>query len=237
MNLPLAISIESHSERQTMSFAATLAQSLRAGDVVTLDGPLGSGKTAFVRGLASGLGLDAGAVSSPTFVICQEYTGSGGAGDSLTLVHIDAYRLSGPEELETIGWSELLHDRDAVIAIEWPSRIAAALPEQRIDITFEHLGSESREITLVAPPSIADRLRHLHVDLSLSSSAAATAPQSVATNSTSAATCRTCGKPIDASSRWFPFCSERCRLADLGRWFSGDYRVSRSVQAEDELEA
>ena len=135
-----------------MAMAAALAGQLRAGDVIALEGPLGSGKTCFVRGLAKGLGIDPSAVSSPTFVICQEYEGkkskTKNPKSSITLVHIDAYRVNGPDELETIGWSELPQAPDAIIAIEWPSRIGSALPAKRIDVTFAHEGERARSIAI-----------------------------------------------------------------------------------------
>ena len=241
-----AIRLHSDSVEQTMQIARDLAVNLRPGDLVALEGPLGSGKTCFVRGLAAGLGLNPSAVSSPTFVICQEYQrDSGGGGMNLskarrhggtkarsdqiggnedpapldeppTLVHIDAYRLSGPGELDTIGWNEMLEARDAIIAVEWPSRIAAALPpaEDRVDVTFAHAGEHSREITI---------------------SGRATSAESPAVAASKAAKCRTCGKPISTSLGTFPFCSDRCRLADLGKWFNEGYRTSRAAEADEEL--
>jgi tRNA threonylcarbamoyladenosine biosynthesis protein TsaE len=153
--------ISTHIE-QTMAIAGDLASRLQPGDIVTLTGELGAGKTQFVRGLARGLGIDPRDVSSPTFVLCQEYQrrergGSESGGNSgadagreriATLIHIDAYRMSGPDELDTIGWEEMHDAGDAVIAIEWPQRIAAALPAQRIDVTIEHLADTERRIAI-----------------------------------------------------------------------------------------
>ena len=128
---------------ETIELARHLAATLRAGDVVVLDGPLGAGKTCFVRGLAAGLGLDPSHVSSPTFIICQEYEN----GD-LRLAHVDAYRLSGPEELDSIGWRELLEADNTIVAVEWPSRIASALPESCVCVDLEHLSETQRRITI-----------------------------------------------------------------------------------------
>lgn len=152
----------SASVEQTMAIAGDLAARLQPGDIVTLTGELGAGKTQFVRGLARGLGIDPRDVSSPTFVLCQEYhhreregsegsEGSGGRGRAATLIHIDAYRMSGPDELDTIGWDEMRDADDAVIAIEWPQRIAAALPARCIDVTIEHVDEISRCITIAFP--------------------------------------------------------------------------------------
>lgn len=214
------LSLRSDSESQTMEIARTIAGHLRGGQVIALEGPLGSGKTCFVRGLAVGLGLNPGSVSSPTFVICQEY--DNGPSPRNTLVHIDAYRLSGPDELDTIGWSEMLEAADAVIAIEWPSRIAAALPGDRIEVTFEHAGEHTRLMTIGGlSSSMAERLKTL-VDPSSKLDKAA-------------APCRICGRTVESTAATFPFCSDRCRLADLNRWFNEGYRTSRELQVDDEL--
>ena len=131
------------SPTETMQFAANLASELKGQDILLLEGDLGAGKTCFVRGLCEGLGGDPSQVNSPTFVIMQEYP----IKKNMRLVHIDAYRLSGPEELETIGWDELLNDKDAIIAIEWASRIAAAIPEKTTTVFLDHLSLNSREIS------------------------------------------------------------------------------------------
>jgi tRNA threonylcarbamoyladenosine biosynthesis protein TsaE len=196
---------------RTEAVGEALATRLRAGDVICLEGPLGSGKTCFVRGMARGLKIDPAEVSSPTFVIAHEYTGG-----AATLAHVDAYRLSGPEELETIGWHELLNS-NVILAVEWPSRIQTALPPERVEVVLSHAGPQARQILIHAPGSMSDRLAGLP---------GAGKPQHA---------CRTCGKSIDESSPSFPFCSNRCRLADLGSWFSGGYRMIRPVQADDEL--
>jgi tRNA threonylcarbamoyladenosine biosynthesis protein TsaE len=147
----MTVTRQTNHERETMDLAARLARHLSGGEVICLEGPLGAGKTCFVRGLATGLGLDASAVCSPSFVICRRYANHAPLG----LVHVDAFRLSGPQELEGIGWDEMLEATDSVIAIEWPSRIADALPARRIEITLEHTGERSRELSLTAPPGFA----------------------------------------------------------------------------------
>ena len=136
------------SEAETMEVAAELAARLQPGDIIALRGPLGAGKTCFVRGLARGLGLNPASVSSPTFIICQEYERA----DLLRLAHVDAYRLAGPDDLDSIGWEELLESSNTILAIEWPERIARAIPtESRIDVTFKHTGKHEREITSHLP--------------------------------------------------------------------------------------
>jgi tRNA threonylcarbamoyladenosine biosynthesis protein TsaE len=108
-------------ERGTEAAGEQLASSLRAGDVVLLSGPLGAGKTAFVRGLARGLGIDAVEVSSPTFTLIHEYRGG-----QLTLFHVDLYRLTSPDA-DDLGLQEMGVD-DGVLAIEWAERLARPVP-------------------------------------------------------------------------------------------------------------
>jgi tRNA threonylcarbamoyl adenosine modification protein YjeE len=119
-----------------------LAQSLRPGDVIALHGDLGAGKTQFVRGLVRGLGGDARAVSSPTFVLLNVYdTGR------LVVHHLDAYRVHGPEDFESIGFAELL-EQGGVVAVEWPQRVADILPPRRIDVRIIATGDHSRRIEI-----------------------------------------------------------------------------------------
>ena len=225
-----ALQFDSGSEAQTEDLAASLARILRAGDVVALEGPMGSGKTCFVRGMVQGLGLDQSLVSSPTFVICQEYAAPPDSNAAHTasasktpLVHIDAYRLAGPAELESIGWEELLAAADSIIAIEWPSRIEMALPPDRFTITLAPMDEHSRSITITGSENVQRRLHQLTA-------------QRQSVNPQKAA-CPTCGRPINPGELNFPFCSSRCRMADLGRWFDEDYRVSRRAEADEELES
>lgn len=141
----------SHSESETLQLAERLGRQLSAGDVVCLEGPLGSGKTCFVRGLATGIGLDPSAVNSPTYVIWQRYEQSQ---TTLALIHLDAFRLGGPDDLDSVGWEELLETPDTVIAVEWPSRITAALPARRIDVVMTHVAANTRRIEVKTPPEI-----------------------------------------------------------------------------------
>lgn len=142
-----SISLRARGPEETEAIAARLAKALEGGWAITLSGVLGAGKTCFVRGLARGLRIDPRQVSSPTFVVVNEYEATP-AESALRLVHVDAYRLSGEEELETLGWDELLADVEAVIAIEWPERITRALPDRRIEVAIDHLEDGSRTITI-----------------------------------------------------------------------------------------
>jgi tRNA threonylcarbamoyladenosine biosynthesis protein TsaE len=133
-------------EAATRVLAAELAGRLRPGDVVALHGPLGAGKTCFVRGLAEGLGLDPDDVSSPTFVLWHEYAVVG----RTALVHIDAYRVADGEELVALGLEERLEAADAIIAIEWAERVESILPAATVHVRLEH-GVDSRHIAITLP--------------------------------------------------------------------------------------
>ncbi len=130
-----------------------LGRAIQAGLVIALIGPLGAGKTTFVRGLAQGLGIDE-RVTSPTFTLVNEYGGH--FPGQPRLIHVDAYRLGGsvaPErEAETIGLSELLDDvaqtdREAptVLVIEWAERVLPWLPDDRLEIHFSYGGEDNTD--------------------------------------------------------------------------------------------
>lgn len=137
----------------TERLGASLATLLQPGDVLTLDAPLGGGKTTLVRGLARGLGIHEDQVSSPTFVIWQIYEGR------LRLNHFDAYRLRSPEELEEIGFVECLESKDEVAIIEWPQVAASLLPTDRLELKLEYDGTEdARRIELLPEGSWQQRL-------------------------------------------------------------------------------
>jgi tRNA threonylcarbamoyladenosine biosynthesis protein TsaE len=133
------------SDLETHNFAKSFAKSISTFTIISLVGELGAGKTCFVRGLCDGLDGDPKQVNSPTFTIMQEYE----IGQGRRLVHIDAYRLSGEDELETIGWDDLLLDQQVVIAVEWGSRIDAAFPVDTIRIHIDHVSPTSREIKIL----------------------------------------------------------------------------------------
>lgn len=126
------------SEAETASVGRALAATLRPGMVVRVSGPLGAGKTAFVRGLAEGLGCNPEDVSSPTFTIVQEYPGP------TRLQHVDLYRLS-PADVRDLALDDLLDD--AVMAVEWPDRWLDA-PEESIEVVIEVVGEGERRIVI-----------------------------------------------------------------------------------------
>ena len=119
----------SHNEIETEAIAARLAATLEPGSVVAYQGGLGMGKTAFTRGLASGLGYP-GRVTSPTFTIVNEYEGG-----RLPLFHFDMYRLADSEALFDIGWEDYL-ERGGVCAVEWSELVADALPSDTVYVTI-----------------------------------------------------------------------------------------------------
>ncbi len=115
---------ETRSVEETEKVGAEIARRVSGGQVVALFGGMGMGKTAFVRGLAKGMGLDA-EVSSPTFALVHDY------GGNPPLVHFDMYRISGWDDLDTTGFFEYL-DAGAVLAVEWSENIENALPPDAI---------------------------------------------------------------------------------------------------------
>ncbi len=128
------------SESETEALGARLAASLPGGSVVAMYGDLGAGKTAFVRGMARGMGLQV-RVSSPTFTIVNEYLGD------RDLIHFDMYRLSGADELFDIGWEDYLA-RGAVCAVEWSENVEDAFFGDEIRVRIEKLSDTGRKITI-----------------------------------------------------------------------------------------
>ena len=135
---------ESDSVERTEAIAADLAQTLAAGACVALHGDLGAGKTQFARGLVRGLGGDARAVSSPTFVLLNVYETP-----RLTVYHLDAYRVHGAEDFESIGFTELLDQPDGVVVVEWADRVRDLLPADRtVHVRITPLGEDRRSIEI-----------------------------------------------------------------------------------------
>ena len=132
--------VTTQSEDETAAVGRELASTLSAGDVLLLYGDLGAGKTAFVRGLAEGLGVSRDKVSSPTFTLIQEYRGG-----HLTLFHVDLYRIEDPREFDELGLDEIAED--GVLAIEWAERLPAP-PPHGVRISIEHAGELERRITV-----------------------------------------------------------------------------------------
>lgn len=211
------------SEAETRLIGLALGRVLRGGEVVLLEGALGAGKTTLVRALAEGLGVEVSGVSSPTFVVVHQYEPRGG-GRGPTLVHVDAYRVSGGEELETLGWDrvvEMVGSGSGCVVVEWAERLGpevgglveAARGVARVRL--EHAGTHEREFRLEAPASWRGRAGMADVEGRV------------------ATTCPITGRSVPAESATYPFADERARLADLQRWFSGRYSIGRGVEEED----
>lgn len=145
--MPLAEKYRTNNMAGTVKLGQKLAGRLAAGDCVSLVGPLGAGKTALIRGIASGLGLtDHKMVSSPTFVLVQEYPGR------VPVFHLDLYRMSDPNaELADLGLDEMLSQ--GIVLVEWADRAEAALPKRRWRVDIEITGRNSRSFS-IQPPAV-----------------------------------------------------------------------------------
>src|SRR5688572_12149758 len=131
--------VESASPEETEAIAAALAGELRPGDVVGVEGELGSGKTTFVRGACRGLGVE-GPVTSPTYTIGHRYRGR------VDVSHLDLYRFAGVSHAE---WGDLEpYFSDAVCFVEWPEAGAGVLPPPRFAVSLDHAGEDARRITV-----------------------------------------------------------------------------------------
>jgi len=194
---------------------------------VLLSGELGAGKTSIARGIAAGLGADEDAVSSPTFTIRMDH-----AGETRAFVHIDAWRIT-EDDLDQIGFDELVTS-DAVVALEWPERIANRLPKRHIRIALEYAapleqddrgaGEPTRTATISCHGFEPREAERIHEALML----LVRAPRLREPH------CPTCGKllPAHESGGVSPFCSPRCQRADLGDWLLMRHRIAGSETPE-----
>ena len=148
------------SVRHTDRLGRAIGSVLEGGEALALSGTLGAGKTALVRGIASGLGASPQAVSSPSFVLLHEYRGR------LPLAHLDLYRLSSPKEAEAIGLEDYLSG-PTVVAIEWADKAPGILPADRLELELRHHTVQSRSIELRAtgPVSAALLARLAHTTM------------------------------------------------------------------------
>jgi tRNA threonylcarbamoyladenosine biosynthesis protein TsaE len=135
------LELASASAAETEGIAAALARCLVRGDVVTISGELGTGKTTFVRGACRALGV-AAPVTSPTFTIGHRYAGE------VEVSHIDLYRFTGVSPAE---WGDLEpYFDDAVVFVEWPEAGATILPAARVEVALEHAGGDRRRLVLAS---------------------------------------------------------------------------------------
>lgn len=135
------LQVVSHSEEQTAALAEKLAVAFSPSDLLVLTGPLGSGKTAFVRGLAKGLGLDPTRVNSPSYTFVNEYRGE------KRLYHFDLYRINDTSELFEIGWEEYL-GREGLVVAEWGEKAGDLLPDNFYHLKFSIVSDSERAIDM-----------------------------------------------------------------------------------------
>ena len=133
------IKVVTHSQEETRLFARELMKTIPVGSVILLTGDLGAGKTTFVQGVASYLGIKE-KVASPTFNIMKLYLGE------VSLIHIDAYRLENMDH--NIGLDEFIGYEKGYTFIEWPNYIPELLPEECIEVNISNLGEDNREIVV-----------------------------------------------------------------------------------------
>ncbi|MCD7947907.1 MAG: tRNA (adenosine(37)-N6)-threonylcarbamoyltransferase complex ATPase subunit type 1 TsaE [Oscillospiraceae bacterium] len=138
-----------NSSEETEAVAAALAAHLSPGTVLALRGDLGAGKTAFVRGLARGLGTQS-RVTSPTFSIVQEYLDG-----RIPLFHFDLYRLRGPDDLFDIGWEDYL-SRGGICAVEWSERLADCMEPDSIVVSIRRGADDTQRIIQITGGTDAD---------------------------------------------------------------------------------
>lgn len=143
------IEVEAPTATDTRAAAGRLASLCRAGDVIVLIGSLGAGKTAFVGGLADGLGVDERVVS-PTFVLMRRYNSG-----FLPLIHVDVYRVGSMLEFEDLEVLEL--GRDGVVVIEWGDAVASELPADRLEVRIAVHEDESRTLSFQGKGTWANR--------------------------------------------------------------------------------
>ena len=145
------LEITSQSPGQTIEIGGRIGRKLKGGEVIAVCGPLGSGKTHLIKGIAAGAGAkESTQVNSPTFVIINEYSGR------FDIFHIDAYRLNSIAEFEMLGFDELCYSQ-SVVLIEWADKIESAL--QAVDyirIELEHAGETTRLIHIKNLPQYID---------------------------------------------------------------------------------
>ncbi len=141
----------SKSERNTEELGMKLAKNLVGGDVLAFFGDLGAGKTAFIRGLAKGLGIDE-RVSSPTFAIVHEYDGN------IPLYHFDMYRINSWDGLYSTGFFDYL-ESGGILAVEWSENIENVLPDNHIRVEISRAGNDcEREITVIGEERVYENL-------------------------------------------------------------------------------
>lgn len=134
----------SNKETDTISFAKKIAKYLSIGDIVFLTGDLGSGKTTFTKGVAEHFKFDATEVHSPTFVLMNEYKAK------VPLYHFDLYRLSGIDDLESIGFEDFFYGEDGISLVEWAQKLEELAPDEYLEVNIKYVDQKTRKITVSA---------------------------------------------------------------------------------------
>ncbi|MCL4122326.1 UNVERIFIED_CONTAM: hypothetical protein GTU68_042646 [Idotea baltica] len=141
----------SQSIEETHRLGEIIGRHLQPGTVIALDGTLGAGKTHLTQGIGIGLEVPAGNVVSPTFTICIPYDGR------LPLLHLDAYRIKSPEEVDQLGLDESI-DNGVVLVVEWASRIEPLLPPIDVSVEIEQTGDGERTFKMTAQSKTGEAL-------------------------------------------------------------------------------
>jgi tRNA threonylcarbamoyladenosine biosynthesis protein TsaE len=139
------------SPEETRRLGEIIGGLMTGGELVAIDGELGSGKTVFVKGLACGLGIKDKDVSSPTFVFVREYKGR------LTLYHADLYRINRASDVEDLGLFDFIGG-EGIMAVEWADRAEDLLPDNRIDIELIYMGNDNRKIALRGSTGVYEKI-------------------------------------------------------------------------------
>ena len=145
------LEVLSHSEGETEEVGRAIGLAGRGGELVGLVGELGAGKTRLVKGIALGLGLEPREVRSPTFVLIREHQGR------LRLYHVDAYRLAGAADLDSLGFAEMVR-QGGLTVVEWADHVAESLPEDRLTVQMTIVGPGSRRIRVSSGGEQSQRL-------------------------------------------------------------------------------
>lgn len=142
---------------ETIKLGYSLGEKINPGDIICLDGELGTGKTHFVKGIASALGIKE-YITSPTFTIVNQYEGR------IKLNHFDVYRVSDPDEISAIGFDEYIFS-DAASVIEWSKFIEELIPDEHVNILIEKINTDenSRKITINYSGKRYDYIKELHI--------------------------------------------------------------------------
>lgn len=214
-----SVTRESTSGEYTAALAAGFASVLRGGDAVLLEGELGAGKTAFVRGLCAAMGVERGLVSSPTFVLMNEYPVNNPAKSVKRVIHIDAYRLRSIEDLDSLGLDRFVLDSkvrsDYVLVVEWPERVPGIVDGDAARVRIGHAGETDRQIELTWPAAWDGR-----------SGIAELVDREPMR-------CPVSGVWVSPTVPTYPFAGEREKMADLNRWFTGQYKIVRPANEDD----